>query len=183
MSEPADQGMSWNARRIAFLAVLTAMCSVGRWVFALPFLPNIQPFTVCLMIITLTLGTIDGLIVANLSVLLTNLLLGSGPWTLHQMLTYSILLVLISRMRGFYRVGTWQNRILFAIIALLLGFAYGALISALSVYFYQIPQFLPYYLAGLPYDALHAGGNFIFYLILEKPLVSVIQKQMNRRIL
>ncbi|MBE6576237.1 MAG: hypothetical protein E7654_08210 [Ruminococcaceae bacterium] len=56
------------------------------------------------------------------------------------------------------------------------GFAFGAL-TAIPWFFIGGPSAaLSYWLAGLPFDALHAGGNFVFALILAVPLMDVLEK-------
>ena len=52
----------FTVKRLAVLALLTALCHIGR--IAFQFIPNVQPVTVILIIITLTMGTLDGLLVA-----------------------------------------------------------------------------------------------------------------------
>lgn len=58
--------------------MLTVFAQVGRWAFALPILPNIQPFSTILILITLLMGTVDGILVSVLLILLTNMILGTG---------------------------------------------------------------------------------------------------------
>src|SRR5699024_11868360 len=71
----------FNVYRISLLAIMTALTAVGRLAFALPFMPNIQPMTALLIIIALNIGIVDSLIVSLLSILLTNLFFGVGPWS------------------------------------------------------------------------------------------------------
>lgn len=157
--------------------MLTAFACVGRWVFALPILPNIQPMTTILILITLLMDTVDGTLVATLSILLTNMLLGTGPWTIHQILTYTILIFLLGFLRPLYRKESWRSRLFFMMISALFGFLFGLIISVFSVYTYQINNFWTYYLRGLPFDALHALGNVIFYIVLEPILAPLLTEK------
>lgn len=59
-----------------------ATCTVGRLLFQ--FIPNIQPMTAIFLIITLQLGIFRGLLISTLSVLITNIYLGMGIWTISQ---------------------------------------------------------------------------------------------------
>lgn len=67
-----------------------------------------------------------------------------------------------------------------AIYAGITGLLFGLLISAVQAPFLGISAFLPYYLAGVPVDVMHAFGNIVFYLLLTpilwKLLTQTIQK-------
>lgn len=167
----------FTVHRIALLSVMTALVTVGRLVFALPFLPNIQPMTALLIIITLNIGVLDGLIVSVLSMLLTNLFLGMGPWTGMQIVSFSMIILLTAFLKPFYRFGTIRNRIIYSLWALLTGFIYGWVISYLNFNLYGMSNFLVYYLNGLPFDGLHAVGNLGFFFILEPTLVPIIRQK------
>lgn len=169
----------FSVERISLLAILTAMTTVGRLVFALPFLPNIQPMTAILIIITLNVGVIDGLVVALLSMLLTNLFLGMGPWTVMQIFSFALVILLTGVLKKIYHFGTFRMRIFISIWGLIVGFLYGIIISYLNFRLYGLTNFMIYYLNGLPFDLLHGIGNFGFFLILEPILVPIIQNRFN----
>jgi len=167
----------FSVRRIALLAIMTALTTVGRLMFSLPVLPNIQPMTALLIVIALNIGIIDGLLVSVLSMLLTNLILGMGPWTVLQIISFAVIILLTGLFKYFYTFGTLRNRLLFSMWALLAGFIYGFIVSFLSFHLYGMSNFFVYYLNGLPFDMLHAIGNFGFFFILEPILVPIIKKR------
>jgi len=169
----------FSVKRIALLAIMTALTTVGRLAFSLPFLPNIQPMTVLLVIIALNIGVLDGLLVSVLSMLLTNLILGMGPWTVLQMISFAVIILLTGLFKYFYTFGTLGNRLVFSTWAFLAGFIYGFIMSFLSFHLYGLSNFLVYYLNGLPFDVLHAVGNFGFFFILEPILVPIIEKRFG----
>lgn len=170
----------FTVNRIALLAIMTAFVTVGRLVFALPFLPNIQPMTALLILITLNIGVLDGLVVSVLSLMLTNLLLGMGPWTVFQMFAFGVVILLTGLLKFFYSYGTLRNRIVFSVWAFIAGFIYGLIMSILSYYLYGMTNFIVYYINGLPFDALHAVGSLLFFFILEPILVPIIRKRFGR---
>lgn len=153
------------------------MSTVGRLMFALPFLPNIQPMTAMFLIIALNIGIPDSLIVSLLSMLLTNLFLGMGPWTIMQIISFAVVILLTGLLKIFYQFGNLKIRFVFAIWALIVGFLYGFVISYLNFQLYGLTNFLVYYINGLPFDLLHGLGNFGFFLILEPILVPIIEKK------
>ncbi|HJF17377.1 MAG TPA: hypothetical protein K8V19_07020, partial [Globicatella sulfidifaciens] len=67
---------------ITQVALLTTLCVVGRIFFA--FIPNVQPVTAIIAIVTILLGFKDGVIVSSLTMLVSNLILGMGPWVVLQ---------------------------------------------------------------------------------------------------
>ena len=170
----------FTVNRIALLAVMTAFVSVGRLVFALPVLPNVQPMTALLILITLNIGTLDGLVVSVLSLLITNLILGSGPWTIMQMASFALIIFITTLLKIFYSYGRLSNRLFFSLWAGAAGFLYGFLISYMSFQLYGLTNFWVYYMNGLPFDILHAVGNSIFFFILEPIIVPVIRRKFHK---
>src|SRR5699024_3309418 len=79
----------FSVQRIALLGLLTALCYVSRVIFQ--FLPNVQPVTVILIILVLKMTVVDSWIVAILSILISNIQLGMGVWTIAQIVSFSIL--------------------------------------------------------------------------------------------
>lgn len=165
-----------KVHHIALLGMLTTLCYVSRIVFQ--FLPNVQPVTVILLLITMLLGMKDGLIVSLLSVVISNINLGLGVWTLAQITSFSIIIILtglINRYVSFERLPFFGM----VFYAGLTGYIYGFIISAVQAPFFGIQNFWAYYLSGLPFDTLHAVGNSGFYLILAPILIPLIKKLMK----
>ncbi len=170
----------FTVKRIALLSVLTAFVTVGRLGFALPFLPNIQPVTTMIILIILAIGTIDGLVVAVLSLLLSSVFLGMGPWVIMQILSYAVIVLLTALIKPFYHRGSLVNRIVFALWTGMTGLIYGLVISYLSYRFYEMPSLLAYYLNGVYFDLLHGIGNVAFFLILEPIIVPITRQQLRQ---
>lgn len=172
--------VGFGVRRLALLSILTALCYVGRLMFQ--FIPNVQPVTAVLIILTLTLGMADGFIVAILSIVLTNFLLGMGPWTIAQIASFGVLILVTGLiMKPFYSPSQKRNRrILFALFAFFGGLLYGFIISLLTVKMMGITSFWAYYAAGIPFDLLHGLGNAGFYLILEPILAPLLAAQQKK---
>lgn len=168
----------FTVQRLSMLAVLTALCHVGRVVFQV--IPNVQPMTTILLLIVFTLGTVDGMIVAGASLMISNIFLGMGPWTIHQFITYMIIMLLTGALRPLYAKLDRHpliKRVVFAAYALAVGFLYGFIISMFSARLYGVSNFWVYYLQGVSFDVLHAVGNAGFFIILEPILVPLINKR------
>lgn len=169
----------FTARRIALLAMMTALTAVGRLAFSLPIFPNIQPMTALIILITLNIGWVDGLVVASLSMLLTNMILGMGPWTVMQIIAFGVIILMTGSLKIGYRFGSLRNRFIFSTWSLLAGFIYGLIVTFLSFHLYGMSNFIVYYINGLPFDVLHAVGNFAFFFILEPIIVPIIRKRFG----
>lgn len=152
----------FTVKEITTLALMTAACVVGRLAFQ--FIPNVQPMTAILLMVTIYRGLRPGLVVSLLSIMITNLYLGMGPWTISQLASYAVIITfaaLLSKWSFFKR-----NLLLQIAFSILAGFIYGFVISVISFYMFGMTAFLPYYIQGLSFDFLHALGNGGFYLIL-----------------
>lgn len=167
----------FSTYELAYLAMTVATCTVGRLLFQ--FLPNIQPMTAIFLIITLQLGIFRGLLINLLSVLITNIYLGMGVWTISQIFSFALIICLmgiLSRVTLFRK-----SRLLQTIFSVFAGFLYGFIMAVIDVKIYGIPQFWPYYIAGFSFDLLHALGNGGFYLILSPIFQRLFIKTVKKK--
>ncbi|SDI72954.1 ECF transporter S component [Natribacillus halophilus] len=149
-----------TTKKITLLAVLIALCVVGRIVFV--YIPNVQPVSAIIIICSFFMGPVFGLILAVGSAILTNLFLGSGIWTIFQILAWGT----IGLFSGWLGVIFPNMKIKsLAFIGALLGYLYGFIVSLNMLVIAN--HFLAYYLAGLPFDTYHAMGNLIFIVLLS----------------
>lgn len=153
---------SFSTQEIAYLALTIAACVVGRLLFQ--FIPNVQPMTAIFLILTYQLGISRGLIVNVLSLIITNLYMGMGIWTISQILSFSVIILLM----GLLCKWSWfyNNKVFQIIFSIIGGFIYGFVIAWIDVQVYGMPHFWSYYLAGLYFDLLHGVGNGFFYFLL-----------------
>lgn len=180
--QPLNKVQKFSSKRIAIIALLSALAYVGRLICQ-P-LPNVQPVTVIIVLITMNMGWIDGMCVAVLSIMLSNMLMGMGPWTLSQILTY-IILVLLTRVFTQnvylpYFSSIKGNIWIMVVFVWFLGIAYGFIISLFSYQMFGFQHFWPYYLQGLPFDMMHGFGNSVFYIILQPLLFPLMEKFLNQ---
>ncbi|MBL1228512.1 ECF transporter S component [Enterococcus sp. BWB1-3] len=164
----------FSVREIAYLGLMAAAATVGR--ILLQVIPNVQPMTAIFLILTLQLGASRGVVVCLLSVLVTNLYMGMGVWTIAQLASYVCIICLVGILRQFH----WyrQHLIIQIVVSVLAGFIYGFIISVISVQIYGVTSFWVYYLQGLTFDMLHAAGNGGFYWILA-PLFGKLFKKLE----
>ncbi len=135
-------------------------------------IPNVQPITAILLIVTLNIGVVPALIIGSLSLIITNFYLGMGIWTIAQILAFAIIILLT----GLLNKLPWKSLLLEVVLGFVLSLLYGLLVSAMLAPFFGIKQFWPYYLAGLSFDVMHGIGTVVFYVLLKKPLIKVFQR-------
>lgn len=159
----------FTTKKISLLALLTALMVVGRMAFQI--IPNVQPMTAILLIVVFEWSFADASIVAILSLLISNLFLGMGPWTLGQVVAFFVILLgaqVIKKISNMPLI-----HLFYVIIA---GFLYGFVISLVTYKMFGITAFWPYYLQGISFDALHAFGTLGFYVVLSPTFNYLFQK-------
>lgn len=77
-----------SARMAAVVAVMSALTALGRDVFAA--LPDVKPITVMTFVVGYALGPLPGFTVGALGMLVSNFMLGQGPYTPWQMAAWGI---------------------------------------------------------------------------------------------
>ncbi|WP_020061621.1 hypothetical protein [Bacillus sp. 123MFChir2] len=161
-----------HIKSIALVAVLTALSVAGRLIFA--FIPNVQPTTTLLILVTLLMGIRYGIVHAILVMVASNLILGIGIWTIPQIISY-VVIVLITGLvirPMFSKI----PHVIMGLYAGFTGFLYGFVISLCQAPIYGLKYFWAYYMAGLPFDLNHAIGNVGFYMVLAPILLPLLDK-------
>ncbi len=160
-------------RQLTLLALLTALAVVLRIAKIIP-IPNVQPVTDILMIVTLELGIGFGFSMAVLVMVISNIFLGFGIWTIPQILAYAVCVVVVylcSKFSVFKKHFSVQ-----IVVASLLGYVYGLVINFGMSIWGGFPAFIAYTIGSFSFDTYHCIGNFIFYPLLYKPLTIALKR-------
>ncbi|MGL5766666.1 MAG: ECF transporter S component [Sarcina sp.] len=162
----------FNTRQIALIGVLSAFNIASR--VTLQFLPNIKPVTSIIIMVSLIFGPKFGVSVAVVTTIVSNMLLGMGPWTIFQILAWSM----ISLLAGFIGTKISKPKIFpMAIFSAVCGFIFGFFVSLDKLLIAGPFAFITYYIGGLSFDLLHAIGNFAFYLMCAPIFIPLLNKQ------
>ena len=153
-------------------ALFGALLHISQIVLA--GLPNIELVSLLIIVWTRVFrwGAVPGI---SVFILLQGLLYGFGIYWISYLYIWFILwgIVMLIPCRPtppLLRVGGW------ALLSGAYGFAFGAM-TAIPWFFIGGPSAaLAYWMAGLVFDAPHAGGNFVFALILAVPLIDALGK-------
>jgi len=159
-----------GSRRMVIVAVMTALCIVGR------FIPFFQPIAALTVITAIYLGSESGFLVGSLSAVLSNFYFGQGPWTPFQMLAWGI----IGLIAGYLAEYLKKSKPLLLTYGVLSGVLFSFIMDIWSVLWYYGAFDLNLYLASLvtaaPYTLSYAASNFIFLWFLAKPFGEKLER-------
>ena len=161
-------GKSVTVRDLCFLSLAAALMFAVK--MALSSLPNINLNALILILVTVFFGW-KALYTVCVYVLLEGLMFGFGVWWVSYLIVWPLLVVLAMAVRK------TASPLLWAILAGLFGLAFGPM---MYVIFFTVTGgwegFLPMWIAGIPYDLVHAVSNFLTVLILFRPLEKVFSR-------
>ncbi|WP_440897546.1 ECF transporter S component [Amphibacillus sp. Q70] len=158
-----------NVRKLTMLSMLISIAVIGR--IYMTFIPNVQPLTTIIMITAVIMGRTNGILVATVSIIVSNLYLGFGIWTFPQIISYSLIAIICG---SFCRLKDKKYFVyLLALIGVFAGYFHGLIMSLFEYLIFG--NFWAYYLAGIPFDTYHAVGNLLISLILYHPIKSTFK--------
>lgn len=170
----AEERRKSSARRLAVIAALCALGVAGRAAFF--WLPQVKPVLAIAILAGAGLGGEAGFTVGAVTMLVSNIMFGQGPWTPWQMFAAGVCGLLGSLARS----GSLRRRAALAIFgAVLTIIVYGGIVNPSSAFIWggealSLQIIATYWLTGLPMDALHALATAAFLFVLSKPTLDAI---------
>jgi energy-coupling factor transport system substrate-specific component len=157
--------------------MLGAVSAAARVLFA--GLPNIQPSTFLIICSGYSLGAFRGFVVGALTAIVSNLLLGHGPWTIYQILAWGLAGASASLLR-YTGVSRWK----LAIFGILWGYLFGLITN---LWFWtglvseqSLKTLIGVQIASFPTDTLHAAGNAVFLWFFGERTIRIISRFERR---
>ena len=166
-----------QARELVLIAVLCTIGVAGRAAFVA--LPGFKPVLAMVIIAGVAFGGETGFLVGALTMFVSNMLFGQGPWTPWQMFSMGIIGFLAGAL---FRKGVLQRARLSLCIfgALMAVIVYGGLMNPASVILYQSNptwlMILTAYAAGFPVDLVHAAATVLFLWFISQPLLEKLDR-------
>lgn len=161
-------------RDMMIVSVMTAITVAGRAAFYM--VPNVKPMAALTILSGIGLGSEAGFLIGALSMLVSNIFFGQGPWTPWQMVAMGLLGCLSGLVFRNEKLCSWKKVAavcVFGFLSVLV--IYGGIMNPASVLMYQEHvnrgMILSAYAMGLPFDLLHAGGTAVFLLIGTRPIL------------
>ena len=173
----AFEGRRPQARELVILAVLSALAIGGRAVFFA--LPGFKPVAALVILTGVAFGAEAGFLVGAVTMLVSNVLFGQGPWTPWQMFAMGCIGLLAGLL---FRKGLLnRDRLSLSIFGgLSIFIIYGGILNPTSVWMYQSSPSLKMVLAtlvtGLPADAVHAMSTVFFLWILSESMLQKLDR-------
>ena len=173
----AFEGRKPQARELVILSVLSALAIGGRAVFFA--LPGIKPVAALVILTGVAFGAEAGFLVGSVTMLVSNILFGQGPWTPWQMFAMGAIGLLsgILFRRGLLN----RDRLSLSVFGGLSIFViYGAILNPTSVWMFQSRPTLKMVLAacvtGLTADAVHAAATVFFLWFLSETMLEKLDR-------
>ena len=174
------EGKRLQMRDIMTIAVMSTLTALSRAMFYM--MPAVKPMAALTIISGIGLGGISGFVVGALSMLVSDIFFGQGPWTPWQMFAMGFLGLLaglfFERRDRYHLSGITNNSrtLLISIFGAVVVFmVYGGIMNPASVIMYQEnvsgKMLLASYATGFPIDVIHAISTGVFLWFLTEPML------------
>lgn len=168
------------ARDLVTVAVLCALAATGRIAFFM--IPNFNPVVAIVIISSVAFGCETGFVTGAVTMLVSNMVFGQGPWTPWQMFAMGLvgfaagLVFNNSRVRT--RMVTKLGLCVFG------GFCsiviYGGIMNPASVIMWQpavnIKMIIAAYVTGFPFDVVQGFATALFLWIMARPFLEKLDR-------
>ena len=171
------EGRKPKAREIMLIAVLSAMGVAGRAAFFM--VPGFKPVAALVILSGVSLGGEAGFLVGSLTMLVSNMFMGQGPWTPWQMFAFGMVGFLAGIL---YQKGILKARkrdlCIYGFLSVFL--IYGGIMNPASILmsygYITRSSLLAYYISGVPVDLVHAISTVVFLWFLSRPLLEKLER-------
>ena len=171
------EGRKPQARELVIIAVLCAIGVAGRAAFFM--LPNFKPVLGLVIIAAIAFGGETGFLVGALTMLISNMLFGQGPWTPWQMFATGIVgfLAGILFRKGLLRRTRISMTVFGALSAVVI---YGGIMNPASALMWvgdmSWQVVLTYFVSGFPVDLVHACATALTLWFMAEPMLEKMDR-------
>ena len=167
-----------QARELVTLAVMCAIAVASRAAFI--WAPNIKPIGGITMITAMAFGPQAGFMTGSLSLIVSDMIFGQGPWTPWQMFSFG-LLGFISGLLARKGILTEKRPLIDAVIGfLLMVLVVGPILDTCAIFtmaqMINTESVLAVYLAGLPVNISQGTAVFLCVLLLTRPMMNKLER-------
>jgi energy-coupling factor transport system substrate-specific component len=159
-----------GSRRLVLGAVFITLAVAGR------FIPQIKPLTAVVIISGMFTGAETGFLVGAVSVLISNIFFGNGPWTPLQMTAMG----LIGFFGGVLSKPLKKSKIILALFGVGCGIFYSMFMdiwtTCSATGSLQFSAYLNSVVAAIPFTIIYSVSNVIYLLLLTPPF----QRKLDR---
>lgn len=172
------EGRKPDARYLAILAVLTAIAVISRIAFI--WLPSFKPMAGIIIMIAMAFGPQAGFMSGALSMIISNMVFGQGPWTPWQMFCYGMI-GFIAGLLANARILSEKHVIRTSLISFALVTVMSSLVLDTSSLFLMISTItwesaVTVYTAGFFLNMLNALCSSLTVFLLLKPFMAILNR-------
>ena len=171
-SRSKPDGERLTVRELCILSLLGAFIFATK--FALAGLPNVNLNTLLIILCVVFFGW-KTLYAVFIYVMLEGLVFGFSLWWFSYLYAWPAVTALAMLFR--------KNRsaLVWAAFAGIIGLVFGPVMYVLYLFVTGWETAFALWVAGIPYDLIHCGSNFVLTLLLYKPLYKVFQRYLPER--
>ncbi len=172
------EGKKPDARYLAVIAVLTAIAVISRVAFI--WAPSFKPMAGIVIMTAMAFGPQSGFMCGALSMIISNIIFGQGPWTPWQMFCYG-LIGFIAGLLSNARILSDKHVIRTSIISFVLITLLSSAILDTSSLFLMISTInwesaVTVYTAGFFFNMLNALASSLCIFLLLKPFTAILNR-------
>lgn len=146
---------------VALVGIMVAVIEVCK--VAMMELPNIELTSFWLLMFSKHFGN-KVYFVVPVFILIEGAVFGFGDWWVMYLYAWPLLVLTAKLFRKSNEALTW------AIISGAFGLLFGLLCALTKIFFMGTAAAFSWWIAGIPWDFVHGGANFILMLLLYKPM-------------
>lgn len=171
------EGRKPKARELVILAVLCALGVAGRAAFFM--LPQFKPVMAITIISGVAFGGEAGFLVGAVTMLISNIFFGQGPWTPWQMFAMGLVGFFAGVLfRGGLLRRTRLSLAIYGALAAIL--IYGGIVNPASAIIWigdcNWKIILTYYVTGFPFDLIQASATAFFLWFFSRPMLEKLDR-------
>ena len=172
------EGKKPNARYLAVIAVLTTIAVISRVAFI--WAPSFKPMAGIIIMTAIAFGPQSGFMCGALSMIISNIIFGQGPWTPWQMFCYG-LIGFIAGLLANARILSEKHVIRTSLISFALVTILSSLILDTCSLFLMSSSItwesaVTIYTAGIPFNMLNALASSLCIFLLLKPFMAILNR-------
>lgn len=166
-----------QARELVVIAVLCALGVAGRGAFFM--LPQFKPVAAMVIISGVAFGGESGFLVGAVTMFVSNMIFGQGPWTPWQMFAMGIIGFLsgVLFQKGLLRRDSVSLAVFGGITVF---FVYGGIMNPASVLMFQYKvtwsAIVTSWVMGVPFDLIHGTATVFFLFIAGEPMLEKLDR-------
>ena len=171
------EGRKPQARELVVIAVLVAIGVAGRAMFFM--LPEFKPVVAVTIIAGVAFGGESGFLVGAMTILVSNIMFGQGPWTPWQMFALGLIGFLAGVLfrKGLLRRSRGSLAVFGAFCAIVI---YGGIMNPASglVWAQELTwkTLLAYYVTGFPVDCVRGAATALFLWFAAEPFLEKLDR-------